>query len=116
MKTYRFIKEGGEWYIDLPEYIQNGGNKGDLQMVEGADTMLEMMSQNKQEVFLIIDRESFPGANVLNLVERCDPYIGGGYYYLSAYEGDEINKTIWLCGVTEFVFGDLPSQIFVRKV
>jgi hypothetical protein len=50
VQTYRFIKEGTEWYIDLPEYIENGGSKGDLQMVEGADTMLDIISAGGDEV------------------------------------------------------------------
>lgn len=29
MKQHRFLKEGSEWYIDLPEYLEQGGSKGD---------------------------------------------------------------------------------------
>lgn len=47
MKEYKFIKEGRDWFIDLPEYIEGGGSKGDLQMVEGADKMLDMMAEEK---------------------------------------------------------------------
>jgi len=39
MKKYRFIKDGIKWYIDLPEYLEQGGTMGDLEMVEGADKM-----------------------------------------------------------------------------
>jgi hypothetical protein len=49
MGAYKFIKEGSEWYIDLPEYLANGGSK-------------------------------------------------------------------WLCAVTEYVFGDLPDEIFIKRV
>jgi hypothetical protein len=45
MKTYRFIKTRPEWYIDLPEFIEQGGSEGDLQMVEGADNMQQMMAK-----------------------------------------------------------------------
>src|SRR6187551_795017 len=99
MKTYKFIKTGRDWYIDLPEYIEQGGSIGDLQMVDGADKMLDMMAEGK---------------NSVTLTEKCDPYIGGGYYIMKQYEGQEINRTMWLCQVTEFVFGDIPPLIFVR--
>jgi hypothetical protein len=116
MKAYRFIKEGSEWYIDLPDYIETGGSKGDLQMVEGADSMLEIMCRNGQDVTLLMDRKEFADADVLTLTEKCDPLIGGGYYRLHTYEGRSINKDMWLCAVTEYVFGDLPEKIYVKAI
>jgi len=115
MKTYKFIKTGQDWYIDLPEYIEQGGSAGDLQMVDGADKMLDMMAEGKNSVTLNISREQFEGADVLTLTEKCDPYVGGGYYIMKQYEGREINRTMWLCQVTEFVFGGIPPLIFVRR-
>lgn len=115
MKSYTFIKTGQDWYIDLPEYIEQGGNKGDLQMVDGADKMLDMMAGNQDFVILNIAREQFDGADMLILTEKCDPLIGGGYYLMTSYEGQEIYRTMWLCQVTEFVFGELPQQIFVKR-
>jgi hypothetical protein len=115
MKTYRFIKTGENWYIDLPEYLEQGGSIGDLQMVEGADTMLDVMAENKDKVTLTIARELFQGADKLILTEKCDPLIGGGYYLMKEYEGKQINQIMWLCQVTEFVFGDIPPEIYIRK-
>lgn len=115
MKAYRFVKEGRDWYIDLPEYIEAGGSKGDLQMVEGADKMLDMIAEGKDDVSILIDEVFFPGSDELTLTERCDPYIGGGYYNLKLFEGKEINQMMWLCAVTEYVFGDLPERIFIKK-
>ena len=45
MKTYKFVKESRDWYIELPEFLENGGSKGDLQMVEGTDTLLDIISE-----------------------------------------------------------------------
>lgn len=115
MKRYRFIKTNGEWFIDLPEYIEQGGNAGDLQMVLGADTMLDIMAGEAASVELTLAERSFEGADELELTEKCDPTIGGGYYLMKTYNGQEINKTMWLCQVTEFVFGGLPERIFVRQ-
>jgi hypothetical protein len=115
MKAYKFIKTGQEWYIDLPEYLEQGGSIGDLQMVDGADKMLDLMAGNESTVTLFISKEQFEGADILTLTEKCDPYIGGGYYIMKEHEGQEINRTMWLCQVTEFVFGDIPQQIFVKR-
>lgn len=115
MSTYRFIKTGDEWFIDLPEYIEQGGNYGDLQMVDGADTMLNVMANGSESVSLILDTKPFAGADELVLTEKCDPLIGGGYYLMKTYRGQEMNRSMWLCQVTEYVFGALPERIFVRK-
>ncbi len=115
MKAYKFIKTGRDWYIDLPEFIEQGGSIGDLQMVDGADKMLDLMAGNKNSVIVNVAKEQFEGADVLTLTEKCNPYIGGGYYMMKEYEGQEINRTMWLCQVTEFMFGDIPPQIFVKR-
>jgi hypothetical protein len=115
MKPYKFVKSGNDWYIDLPEFLEQGGSIGDLQMIDGADKMLDIMAGNESSVILNIAREPFEGSDILVLTEKCDPYIGGGYYLMKYYEEKEINKSIWLCQVTEFVFGDIPEKIFVRR-
>ena len=115
MKPYKFIKTGRDWYIDLPEYIEKGGTVGDLQMVDGADKMLDMMAGSENFVELYVSRDEFENADILILTEKCDPYIGGGNYFMKKFEGNEINQTMWLCQVIEFVFGDIPTEIFVKR-
>jgi len=115
MNTYMFVKNGDDWFIDLPEYIEQGGNAGDLQMVDGADTMLDLMADRGTTVVLNISEEAFEGADMLVLTEKCDPSIGGGYYLMEKYNGKAINQRMWLCQVTEFVFGSLPERIFVKQ-
>lgn len=110
MQQHRFIREGSGWYIDLPAYLEQGGSKGDLQMVAGADTMLDIIAGRDSEVNLQIDTQPFDGADELILTERCDPILGGGYYYMHSFEGKEVSKNTWLCEVTSFVF-----MIFLKK-
>ena len=50
------------------------------------------------------------------LKERCDPSVGGGYYIMDVFEGRKLELLMWLCGVTEWVFGELPDRIFVKRV
>lgn len=116
MKQHRFVRENGEWYIDLPQYLEQGGSKGDLQMVSGADTMLDIIAEEKDEVALAIDTKPFGGADELLLTERCDPILGGGYYHMKQFENKIVDKDLWLCDVTRFVFGDIPERIYVRSI
>jgi len=115
MNTYRFLKEPIGWYIDLPEFIEQGGAKDALQMVEGADVMLDIIAAGRDAVLLDIDLLPFPGSVSLTLTEKCDPYIGGGYYLMQEWNGKKINQTMWLCAVTEWLFGNLPATIFIGE-
>jgi hypothetical protein len=67
VNKYKFLKTGQDWYMDLPEYLAEGGSIGDLQMVEGADKMLDVIAGNETTVILSISKEIFNGADVLIL-------------------------------------------------
>jgi len=110
-KTFRFYKtDAGSWYIDLPEWTD--GIEA-LQMVEGADTMLDTVSNYGRECYLELSDMPFEGADVLVLQESLQDSITGGIYLMPYYKGNEINHQMWLCGVTEFVFKALPEKIYV---
>jgi hypothetical protein len=116
MRKYRFYKKATDWFIDLPAYIEEGGSIGDLQMVDGADKMLDIISKGSDSVSLLIAQLPFAEADILILKEKCDPTIGGGYYFMEKFEGTTVNQTMWLCQVITFIFGDVPPQIFVQQV
>jgi len=116
MKQHRFYREGTGWYIDLPEYLAQGGSKGDLAMVAGADTMLDIVAGREASVTIQMDEQPFDGADELVLTQLCDPVMGGGYYLMKEFEGRNVSQNMWLCGVTEFVFGSMPEQIYVKRV
>jgi hypothetical protein len=114
-QQFTFIKEPTGWYIDLPQFIEEGGSKGDLAMVEGADTMLDIVAAGDDTVTLALHTEAFDRADMLELTEKCDPFVGGGYYLLRYWEGKQVMHTMWLCAVTEYVFNYLPEKIFIRR-
>jgi hypothetical protein len=116
MKQHRFIRENSGWFIDLPEYIARGGSKADLEMISGADTMLDIIAAGKNEVTLKIDTAPFDNADELILTELCDPVLGGGYYHMNQFENKDVNKDLWLCEVTRFVFNDIPARIYVKRL
>lgn len=107
MKSFKFEKEiGDRWYVVLPEWT---GPKEDLEMVCGADALCEILAQGENSVHVDIDREPFEGYKYkLDFVKHAS---GGGDYHLTS---EFYDFPVWLCHVTEFVFGDLPKSIYIR--
>lgn len=66
-ESYKFYKdEVHNWYIDLPSYP---GPKADLQMVMGADTMLDLLSQGNGYVHLYISNLTLIDSTILEFKE-----------------------------------------------
>lgn len=107
-----FNKENREWFVVLPEWT---GDKSELQMVVGADTMLDHIAKDNTSVTLRIDENPFDGADVLKLIEP-ETEMGGGWYWLKSYQRVGVNISMWLCHVTEFVFGKLPEKIYIAHI
>lgn len=107
--TMRFYREGEKWFADFKEWT---GDKWELEMVCGADTMLELIAQGENECHLALEVEPFEGANALTKIKDT-PDIGGALYLLKEYKGVEYNMEVWLCHVTGHVFGHLPEIIYI---
>ena len=103
-RTFRFNKDDdGRWYVDLPEWE---GERAELEMVMGADMLLDIVSANGWWVDVKMSDEEFPGCKTLTYDKtEATP----GYYNNNAWHGP---STIWLCSVTEFVFGYYPDKIY----
>ncbi len=114
MKSYKFEKnEHNKWFVVLPEYLEKyPGHEGELQMVFGADTMLDIIAQGEDHVYLNLALEPFEGCDELNKLHDT-PDVGGAMYVMPKYKGFEYNLEMWLCGVTEFVFGFMPDKIYL---
>lgn len=114
-KIFRFYKDAdNEWYIDLPEWT---GSKAELEMVQGADTMLDIVSEYSNECYLKLSDQFFAGAEVLQLEHaRIQNHGGGGDYILEKYQSETINYKIWLCEVTRHVFDGLPYCVYFQKI
>jgi hypothetical protein len=113
MERFRFYKESnGNWYVDLPKWT---GSKADLEMVSGADTMLEYMAEGNVEVHAYISENEFDNSDVLKLKGLAEDVGSGAYYIMDKYKGIDLNLNIWLCDVTIFVFGKFPDKIYISK-
>lgn len=126
MKRIRFIKEIGLWYADLPEFLEQGlGTKNNLLMVDGADTFLDLLSGSGDMITLDISLAKFEGyyaklekvgigknKELLDAVGH-EPVEYGTYYEVCELDGESFSHRLWLCPVTEYVFGSYPKGMWV---
>ncbi|RDC57349.1 hypothetical protein DU508_09285 [Pedobacter chinensis] len=114
-RAIRFYKNAKqEWYADIPEW---GGDIAELQMVEGADVLLNWLEGSDNECKLLMSDNYLKNAEILDLVYiREENLGGGGDYILENFRGEIKNHKLWLCHVTEFVFKQLPERIYFKKV
>lgn len=106
-----FYKENNQWFVDLPNWE---GSKADLQMVLGADTMLDTLSNNSDSVDLELSTifEGETSDLVLRRINKLPALLGGG----ANYKSNKADYNIWLCDVTKFVFGNFPKNIYINKI
>jgi hypothetical protein len=106
IRTFHFYKEeDNRWYVELPEWE---GSKEDLEMVLGADMLLDALSNYSDWVKVRFADEPFEGCKTLTH-RLADVEAAPGWYDNDAWHGP---STIWLCSVTQFVFGDYPDKIY----
>ena len=115
MRTFRFYRDSEGWFVDLPEWK---GAKWELEMVSGADTFLDILSQGESEVHITLSKTPFENANILHFQEigRLEgPELGAGaWYFLQDYNGIDYTLMMWLCDVTLFVFDEFPNKIYFK--
>lgn len=120
IKKLRFYKEiGGDWFVDLPKYLNEGiGDKFDLQMVCGADTWLDILSQGEDQVYLNISDNEIEGFEFLEMNQETFVHglSVGADYECKSYQNIDYNHKLWLCPVTLYVFGEEYPKIIYYKV
>jgi hypothetical protein len=114
-REFKFYKnDKGEWWLDLPEWK---GDPADLQMIEGADEWLDLVSEKGVEIYMTLADQKFEGAENLSLLRiREENFGGGGIYYLETYQSKKVGLKLWLCEVTRFVFGCIPQKIYFKII
>lgn len=115
-KHLKFEKDGMDWFAVIPEWE---GDRADLQMVCGADTWLDILSQGESSIWLTISDEPFDGADQLKLIalgqyDELEIGSGASYTLATKLSGIDYNLEMWLCDVTEFVFGKFPKIIYFK--
>lgn len=113
MRKFKFVKDiDNRWYVELPEWE---GSRADLEMVAGADTMLEYMAEGNDYVNTYISETEFDGSDKLEFIGLATEFENGAFYKMDKYKGIELGLELWLCDVTLFVFGKFPKEIFISK-
>lgn len=108
MKKLNFNKEGSKWYIDYPQWE---GDKEELEMVAGADILLDHLSNNEDAVSLFVSEE--PIDNSIILKKKYN--INGGADYKPV--NTDVVYGVWLCHVTKFVFnGIMPDYLYIKSI
>lgn len=104
MKKFDFIKEDGRWFVVLPKWE---GSKEDLEMVCGADTLLDIVSNGSKQATLQVS-ETFYTGHRFKLTYK-ESVADGGTYSL---QSEDYNFEVWLCKVLKFVYGYLPKELY----
>ena len=102
--------ESGRWYVVFPEYE---GDQEDLEMVEGADKMLDALSSDGLYSTLNVGIEE-PDSGEYFTMELEAHDEDGAFYNIKdcpQYEG-----TIWLCNVVHEFFGNHPDRIYCSVI
>jgi hypothetical protein len=115
VRSFKFYKNEHGWFVDLPEWE---GEVWDLQMVMGADTFLDILSQGEEVVHVTLSTTPFEGCEILHYQYQGrlegPEYGEGAWYFLNEYIGMSMTLEVWLCDVTKFVFGDFPIKIYFK--
>ena len=120
---YRFVKLADKWFIDIPDWT---GDINELQMVMGAETLLENVSKifdfhTEREVTLDIFQEHETNQNMEHpayvRLSLMDIDTEGATYLMDDISAKkynmENNPLIWLCNVTKFLFDIFPYKLYI---
>ena len=104
MKLKFYREEDNKWYVNLPGYP---GDKEELEMILGADQMLDNLSNYTDNIELDVDIEPLTGTYiVLNKQEEDD--------FGATYTSAQFDFPIWLCAVTVHIFKHFPDKIYIK--
>ena len=120
----RFFKRDKKRYADVPNHTFE-----ENEMIMGSDTVLDLMSDNKDEIVLTLSDEDDERSILTTTMKEHDSE--GAYYTLSGFLYNkfldlfasnpfilpfDITNEIWICNVTHEVFGSHPKKhIFVKN-
>ena len=118
----RFFKQDNKWYVDVPNHTLE-----ENEMV--ADTVLDLIADNKDEVILTLSDEDDKHSMLTMTIKEHDSegayYTISGFLYnkfLDLFDLDsssvsfDITNEVWVCNVTHDIFGTHTNNIYVLNV
>lgn len=127
-------EEEYRWYIDFPNWPWK---KANLEMVSGADKLLDILSKGRDRVTVLVKPSSKPMDEAefqklkqdgwLELTQIQSSLTGGATYTARGNNierfvrrhpltGEVSQRTLWLCPVTLFVVGRYPKYFYVKAI
>ena len=118
----RFFKQDNKWYVDVPNHTLE-----ENEMV--ADTVLDLIADNKDEVILTLSDEDDKHSMLTMTIKEHDSE--GAYYTISGFLYNkfldlfdlesssvafDITNEVWVCNVTHDIFGTHTNNIYVLNV
>ena len=106
-----FYKLGvNSWFADVHSWTASIMN---LQMVMGADELLEYLAKGDRVVRLQISSVPSDGLHL----KKTDDIYGGANYIIVDGPEDCTVKSVWLCGVNNYFWGGLaPDDIWFKRI
>lgn len=106
-RTLDFHKIGRSWYADVPGWT---GKLEDLEMVMGADTMLDVLSKRGRFIRIQVSSQELPDS--IHLHTNGDVYGGTEYVPVGKVpSGISMIGTVWLCQVNNFFWGGSENDV-----
>jgi hypothetical protein len=115
MYTVTYYKFGERWYLDLPEYIDQGGDPDDLERVGAFHDFLEQAAAGETTVAFLMDTQPFDGADQAIFTGSSGGKTGG-YYHIIRFEGKPVDFELWFNLVLYLNQPELPGHVYFKKV
>lgn len=111
MRRVDFEKNNGKWYVIKEDYE---GDYEDLEMVDGADTFLDVITTDDIIASIQLYEEE-PKSGTYSVLRMLDHDDYGATYQVENCE--QYDKTVWLCNVAHLFFhGEHPENIYFKVV
>ena len=111
VKLIRFSRDidSNAWFAEIPEWE---GDRAELEMIIGADVLLDILAQGEESISIrMTDESQFQGTSRGFTLKFLRKEAGGAFYQIT---DSHLDFEIWLCHVTEFVFDYLPKNIYCK--
>lgn len=113
---YRFYKDELGWFIDIKYFPFS---RAWLAMIQGADELLDLLSEGNNEVWLEFSRSTFDNHDgILHRMHRLGLTKGAVYRSDSHTVQNTIfeKDQLWLCPATLWIFFNYPKRIYYKVI
>jgi hypothetical protein len=115
MYMVTYYKFGNCWFLDLPEYIEQGGDEEDLERVGAFHDFLELAALGEDTVVFNLDVEPFDGADSAQLTGSSGGNTGG-YYRINSFNDQPVDFELWFNLVLYINQPELPQKVYFKQI